>query len=57
MSRSTRSSLKMSTIQGFHLLRHFIPKDSGSFSNSNGLDPRSIASTDGISVDFFSSGY
>ena len=57
MSRSTRSSLKMSTIQGFHLFGTSFQKILALFSDSNGLDPRSIASTDGISVDFYSSGY
>ena len=33
-------------IQGFHLLPYFIPKDS-LFPNSNGLDPRSVASMTG----------
>ena len=57
MSRSTRSSLKSPPYRAFTFFGTSFQKILALLSNSNGLDPRSIASTNGISVDFFSSGY
>ena len=44
-------------VQGYHFLRRSFPASSGKLKASHWPSPRSLAATNGVSVDFLSSGY
>ena len=57
VSRPTQGLLKFLPVRDYHPLWCAFPKHFQLLINSHWADPRSLATTSGISVDFFSSGY
>ena len=57
MSRPTRIRKSSLPVRGYHPLRRSFPEASSSYDNRHWPGPRSLATTNGVSVDVLSSGY
>ena len=57
MSRPTRIHFSFLPVRGYHPLRPNFPEGSSSKEMRHWPDPRSLATTNGVSVDVLSSGY